>query len=326
MAHTISIDNTAQGLNQFMVRYSAKLHSIMRQGLEWEREIPFVQADYAYSGQEVSIGNVVQPYQSAFTPVNAETYDGVDSFLRPIKVDLIYDDVQLEKFFSKWNANHFTPDPEKKKKYFQFLLDDVILPKAMEDLNNVSWKGQYVAPTPGTAGAMLDSVDGWKVNIANQITAGRLTPLATGAWPVAPTIGNGEVIDYIRAFCNLIPEPYRYAKGTLHMSKTKAQLYSDDYREKYQRGVQVPTDRAGLFLKVDDYNKTISGKTSMEGDDRIILNFDNMESMIIGTRTGYPLYFTFRFEAEDRNLKVFSEIYRFYNFETCLHMFVSDQV
>jgi hypothetical protein len=47
--------------------------------------------------------------------------------------------------------------------------------------------------------------------------------------------------------------------------------------------------------------------------------------MIVGTRTGYPQYFNFRFEPVDRNLKCFAEIYRFYNFETTQHCFVNEQ-
>jgi len=126
------------------------------------------------------------------------------------------------------------------------------------------------------------------------VTAGRLVPLVTGAWPVAPTIGDGDVVAYVRDFCKLIPEPYRYKVGKIFMSKTKAQLYADDYRDKYQRGVQVPSDRTGFFARVDDFNKTIVGQTSMEGDDRMIVVFDNADSMLIGTRTGFPQYFNFR--------------------------------
>jgi hypothetical protein len=326
MAHSVSIDATASALNQFMAKYSPTLQVKMKQGLEWESQLPFVDCDYAYTGQDVTIGNLAQPYQKAFTPNNSESFDGITSYLRPIKVDLEYDDAQLEKFFAKWRAQWFTPDPEQKRTgYFSYMLNDVILPQAMEDLNNIAWAGEYSAPTPGTAGAVLESADGFKKNIADQVTAGRLVPLVTGAWPVSPTMGDGDVVDYVRSFIKLIPEPYRYKTGKIFMSKTKAQLYADDYRDKYQRNVEVPNDRNGLFARVDDFNKTIVGMTSMEGDDRMICTFDNADSMLIGTRTGFPQYFNFRFENEDRKLKVFSEVYRFFSFETCLHMFVSDQ-
>ncbi|MEL7118622.1 MAG: hypothetical protein AAFO07_04255 [Bacteroidota bacterium] len=328
MAQVISIDATAQGLNQFSKKVSPKLHSKLRQELEWETFVPFVEADYAYSGEEMEVSDLTQPYQAQFTPNNQESYGGIDNFLRPIKIDTIYTAAQLEKFFSRYRANWFQTDPEKiRNGYFSYILNQIILPKAIEELNDIAWKGEYVAPTAGTPGAVLESCDGFRKFIADQVTAGNLTPLVTGAWPTTFTIGNGTIIDYIREACKLIPEPYRYRPGLIHMSKTKAQLYSDDYRDKYQKSVEVPSkSESGLLLKVDDFKKMIVGHTSMEGDDRIIFTFNNESGLTIGTRIGHPRYYNFRFEAEDRTLKVFSEIYRFYGAETLKHTFVSDQV
>jgi hypothetical protein len=132
----------------------------------------------------------------------------------------------------------------------------------------------------------------------------------------------------VRGFCEDIPEPYRYRSGKIFMSKTHAQSYSDNYKSTYAGNSAVINEQAvsGLRLRVDDYNKQIVGVTAMEGSDRIVCVFDNQESMIVGTRIGYPQYFNFRFEPVDRNLKCFAEIYRFYNFETTKHCFVNEQV
>lgn len=321
MAHAITIAAASAGLNQFVNKNSAKIHSLMRQELEFERELPFVQADYAYTGVEVTAGSVLQPYQSQFTPNNAETFDGITSILRPIKVDLQFDDEQMQKFYSKWAANWFDPDPEgKRMTYAQYVIQNHIMPLVLEDLNKASWNGSYSAPTPGTAGAVLDSVDGFATQIATHITDGRFTPINTG---VTPTYN----VATVRTWCNSIPEPYRYRRGKIFMSKSHAQVYSDNYKSTYAGNSAVINDQAvqGLRLRVDDYNKEIVGVTAMEGSDRIICVFDNHESMIVGTRTGYPQYFNFRFETVDRNLKCFAEIYRFYNFETTQHCFVNEQ-
>lgn len=321
MAHTITIDAAASGLNQFVQRFSTKIHQSMKQGLEFEAQLPFVEAEYAYTGQDVVITGGLQPYQVAFTPNNAEAFDGITSFLRPIKVDLEFNADQLEKFFSKWKANWFTPDPAQTQVgYAQYVMNNHIIPQVIEDLNLASWSGEYNAPTPGTAGPAADSVDGFKKTIADQITAGRLSPLTTGA------LASGTMVAQVRGFCDDIPEPYRYKRGKIFMSKTWAQAYADNYLEEYPTREVAEKGHDSLYLNVDHYNKTIVGITAMEGDDRMICVFDTMESMIIGTRTGFPRYFNFRFEEEDRKLKVFSEIYRFYSFETCKHMFVNEQV
>ena len=321
MPHSISIEETAAGLNQFMTRYSPQVHQKMKQGLEFETLIPVVNADYAYTGQDIVTSNVVQPYQSAFTPNNTEVYDGIDNRLRPLKVDVSFTAEQLEKFFSRWQAGWFTPDPEQTRPlYAAFIINNFIIPQALEDLNRASWAGEYAAPTPGTAGNYLASVDGFKKGIATQITAGRIEPITVGS------VFGSDMVEYVREFCGLIPEPYRYKQGKIFMSKTNAQAYADKYQVKYPTRIVTEASPDQLYLRVDHFNKTIVGVTAMEGSNRIVCVFDNAPSMIYGTRTGYPQYFQFRFQPFDRVLKCMAEIYRFYGFETCQHLYVSDQV
>lgn len=322
MAHSVSIESTAAGLQQFVQRFGPQIQQSLKVGLEFENELPFVEADRAYTGQDVAITGGFQPYQTAFTPNNEESFDGITSFLQPVKVDLEFGPDQLEKFFSRWKANWFTPNPEDTRQgYAPYIMNNHILPQIVEDHNQASWSGEYAAPTPGAAGAASEAVDGFRKTIADQITAGRLTPINTGAITTMD-------VDTVRGFCNDIPEPYRYRSGRLFMSKTHAQSYSDSYKSTYSGNSAVINDQAvsGLRLRVDDYNKTVVGMTAMEGSDRVICVFDNLDSMIIGTRAGFPTYYNFRFETEDRNLKAFAEVYRFYSFETCLHMFVNEQV
>lgn len=321
MAITIAV--AAAGLNQFVQQFSPKIHQSLKQELEFEAMLPKVQADYAYTGQDVTLAGIIQPYQAAFTPNNSESFNGITSYLRPIKADLEFTALELEKFQAKWKANYFTPDPDDiRSNYAGYILGNHVLPQVAEELNSASWAGEYAAPTPGTAGAILESVDGFRLGIAAQITAGRLTPITTGA------LVAGTMVTQVRAFCDAIPEPYRYRAGTIFMSKTRAQQYSDAYKLAYSGNSAVISDQAvsGLRLRVDDYNKTIVGVTAMEGSNRIVCVFDNQESMIVGTRTGFPDMFQFRFQEFDRKLKIMAEIYRFYSFETCQHMFVNEQV
>jgi hypothetical protein len=321
MPHSISIEATALGLNQFQQKFGTQMHQKLKQGLELESELPFVEAEYAYTGQDIEVADVLQPYQAQFTPNNSETFDGITNYLRPLKVDVQYTAEQLEKFFAKWKPNWFTPGAEDiQRGYASYIINNHLLPQVTEELNLASWAGQYVAPVAGTPGTVLQSVDGFKKFIAAQITAGRLTVLPTGAL-VASTM-----VAQVRDFCSQVPEPYRYLKGMLFMSKTNAQAYADDYLDKYPRRDAAVSNADSLYLNVDNYNKTIKGITAMEGSDRIICVFGNRPSMIVGTRMGYPRYFSFRFQPFDRTIKCMAEIYRFYGAETLLHAFVNDQV
>jgi hypothetical protein len=282
--------------------------------------VPFVQADSAYSGQDATVTGGLQAWQPTFTPNNSENWDGVDSYLRPMKVDLIYTAEQLEKHFSKWAAQYFDTDPNDiRNGYAAYIMEKVMKPKIMEDLNKASWAGEYVAPTPGTPGEPLKSVDGYKKMIADHINAGNLTPITTGA------LDFSTAVEQIRDACASLADPYRYAPGVIYMSKTNAQLYHDDYLDKYptRRVAEETPDQ--MYLRVDNYNKRIVGLTAMEGSDRMIWQFNNQPGMVIGTRTGKARYFNFRFEPEEYTLKAFAVIYRFYNFDTLLHTFVNDQ-
>jgi len=284
MANTVTIDAAATGLNQFVQRNSDRISQSLQVGLEFENELPFVEADYAYVGQDVAISGGFQPYQSQFTPNNTEAFDGITNILRPVKVDLQFTADQLEKFFSRWRANWFDADPNLiQSKYAGYVIQNHILPSVIEDMNQASWSGEYAAPTPGTAGTATEAVDGFKKAIADQVTASKLTPINTGAITTMD-------VSTVRDFCAAIPEPYRYRMGKIFMSKTHAQSYSDDYKSTYNGNSAVINEQAvqGLRLRVDDFNKQIVGVTAMEGSDRVVCVFDNLDSMIIGTRTGYP--------------------------------------
>lgn len=320
MAHTIQIAAAADMLNQYVSRFSPQIHSTLRQGLEFERDVPFVQAESAYSGVDATVSGGLQPWQPTFTPNNTEDWDGVDSYLRPVKVDLRYDAEQLEKLFSKWGAQWFDTDPEDiRNGYAAYVIENVMVPKIMEDLNRASWAGEYVAPAEGVAGTFLQSIDGYQKMITDHINNGNLTPLTMGVF------AQSTAVEQIRDACASLDDPYRYARGRIYMSKTNAQKYHDNYLATYPTRRAAEEEADQMYLRVDNYNKRIVGATAMEGSDRMVWQFDNLPGMIVGTRTGKPRYFNFRFEPKDYTLKCFAVIYRFYNFDTLLHTFVNDQ-
>lgn len=325
MAITIAAANAA--LNQFVNRNSQQIHQALKRELEWESLLPFETCDYAYTGVEMEGGTVLQPWQKAFTPNNSESWAGITNILQIGKIDLEFDEGELEKFFSRFANEWFQAgngnDPTMWD-YARWVIQNQVLYQVREDLDESAWKGVYAAPTPGTPGAMVDTFTGWKKTIADLITAGTLTPITTGA------IVSSTMVSQVRTFCAGLPVEYRYKPGKIFMSKTNAQYYSDNYKSTYPyRDISTKLDTAhDLVLKVDDYNKTIVGMTSMEGSDRFVCVFDDpkLRSLIIGTRRGYAPYPVFRFEAEDRKLKCFAEIYRFFGFESTKHIFVNEQV
>ena len=173
MSHVIDINATAIGLNTFVQKNSEKINSKLREKLEFEAVLPFVEAESHYVGHDVTIGNILQPYQPDFTPNNTESHDGITAVIQPIKVDAQFTAEQLGKFMNKWKSNYFDPDPKKiKVKYADYMLSKHFMPKLMEEVNLVSWKGEYVAPVKGTPGAVLESCDGFAKKITDHISDG----------------------------------------------------------------------------------------------------------------------------------------------------------
>lgn len=320
MPHTVTIAGTAAGLNQFCTKYSNKVAQTVKQELEFDKDLPSVSVDHSYTGQEVGLSSLLQPYQPGFTPNNAESFDGIDSSLQVAKVDLLFTAEQLENFFTKWKCNWFTPNPtEIKSTYAGYIMGAHVLPQLGEELNQASYSGVRVEPVSGTPGTVLQSFDGFGTQITTHISDGRLVPINTGA------LLEATMVTQVRDFCRSLPMVYRYKKGKIEMSKTNAQKYADRYQALHPTRKVNEEQQDDLYLKVDHFNKTIVGRTAMEGSDRMICTFDNHESMLVGKRKGFPDYFQFRFQEFDRQLKVFAEIYRFYNFDNCLHTFVNDQ-
>jgi len=317
----ITIAATADSLNQHHVVYKNEIVQALRQGLEFESRFNAVPCEYMYSPPNISVTDLVQPYQHAFTPNNNETFDAVESILQPIKIDIQYTAEELEKFYDKWAVNWFELGDGKNPLEWTFpryMWNEVILPKVIEEMNSNSWSGVYAAPTPGTAGNSVDSVDGYAKKIADAITAGDLTPVNTGAF-VATTM-----VDQIEAWCDALPVPYRDAAGDIYMSKTNAKLYWRDYRANFGTGAGVGNNQ-NPDLRVDMTNKRVVGIAAMEGSDRIFFSPEVTRNHIYGVKRGQSLLPMIRWEPFERTLKGMAEFYRFYSFEYWGHLFVNDQ-
>lgn len=320
MAHSVTIEATATALNQYCTAFAPKINQNLKQDLEFERFLPFVTCERTWVEPNITVGNILQPYQSAFTPNNTESFDAVENTLEHGKADLEFTADQLEKFYDAWACNWFELGKNPTEwNYPRYIIENHILPQLIEDMNLASWAGERVNPTPGTAGTYLQTWDGFKKKIADAITAGKLTPVTSGAIVAA------DIVEQIRDWVRDLPVPYRYAPGTIFMSITNQQYYADAYSIKHPRASQIVENPDMPYLNVDHMRKKIVGLNCMEGSDRWIFFPEVTQNMIIGTRTGQPVYPQLRFEPFERKLKVMSEVSRFYGFRFWDHLFVNDQ-
>lgn len=320
MPHSLTIASTADMLNRQAVVYAQEIKTQFRIGLEFENMLPFVAADKVYTASNVRVGSVLQPYQPRFTPNNAETWDAVDNTLRPVKLDLEFTEEQLEKFYDKWAQNWFEAGKEPMQwSYARWIIENEIIYQFQDDLNSCAWDGEYVAPTPGTPGDVLESVDGYNIALVNAIADGKLVPIASGSYDA--TNIRSKLEDWMLA----MPAKIRGKTGKILMSDSWMRKYYYDFRGDFNTATWQQLNQEMGGLKVDGTQATIVGIKGMEGSNRWIYLPDNKQNMVVGTRRGYPRDPQFIFDADLYTLRAKAVIYRFFGFEYWDELYVNDQ-
>lgn len=316
---SLTIAAAADTLNRYAVQYNPDIQQKLRQGLEWERMMPVRACDNTYSAPNAVVTEVLQAYQSGFTPKGDVTFDAVDNKLQKIKLDMRITGDDLEVFWDSWMVewHEIGKDPDTFT-FPRYMYEKVVLPKLIEELNTNAWSGSYTAPTAGTAGNSANSVDGYKTKIEAAITASDLTEYATGA------LVESTMVNQIETWIDSLPIPYRNAPGNIYMSPTNAKKYYRDYRAKFGAGVGTDNNN-NVELRIDATNKNIVSINSMEGSNRIMFSPTLADNIIWGTRRGFPTYPEIRFQYFEREIKLLGEFYRFYGFQFWEHLFVNDQ-
>lgn len=319
MPTNASIDAAVDTLNRYSTTYSNDIKQKLRTGLEFETMMTPRAADHTYSAPNVTATELLQPWQSAYTPKGSYAFSAVENELTKIKLDHTVTADDLEVFWDSWKVewNEFGKDPMTWS-FPRYLFEQIFIPKLQEELNKIAWAGEYVAPTPGTAGGYLTSVDGYHTKIKDAVLAGDLTEYATGA------LVEATMVQQIEDWIDSLPVPYRDRPGQIVMSKTNAKRYYRNYRSEFGYGAGV-SGNSNEELRVDATNKTIVGLDAIEGSNRIFFSPATLNNVIWGTRRGFPTYFNMTFEQDTRNIKMFGDIYRFFGFEFWQHLFVNDQ-
>lgn len=324
---TITIDSAADFLNTASRMFSKDLQTKTRLGLEMETLLPQRMSDGEYYVVEnAEADEILQPYQGTFTPKGEVTHSESSIRVRPIKMDMEFTEVQLEKWWNSWMVDRFDveKDPESWS-YWRYILEKELIPKINDDLNSVAWLGSYAAPTPGTAGDAVDSVDGFKKVIADSITSLAI-PAANVITTTALTSSNAR--DKIELFLDGIPEEITKKGGRILCSPAVRRYYFRDYRAEFtQSPGPFPTNNMPQKVFIDDYNVSIEAVASMAGSGRIIFLPNNRpNNMVWVARTGKPVYPQFIFKSQARVLQMYATIYRGFGFEYPAEIFVNEQV
>lgn len=269
--------------------------------------------DSVYRLGSAAVGRLAQPFQKAFTPTGAATFTPQPIQTYRVKVDFEDYPDELEE---SWLGFLQSEDHDRSKwPFVKWLLEEHITPRFNEDiLLNEAFSGVYAAPTPGTPGGAGTAMDGIRKIINDHITAGDITPIATGAWDADPA----TFVTQVETFVKAIPQRYRKQKMSLIMN--------DDLHVRFQEGMiakyNMNYNQADLDLVRLYKNITVVGTEVLGNSAKIWCTPKENQYCIWkhGKKQG-----TYGIESEDRKVKIWNDFRKGYGFVIPQIVYTNDQ-
>lgn len=275
---------------------------------------PYLTDDTVYRASEGRMTRVLQPFQKAWTPIGTLT-------LLPVAISMFKQKVDNQEYPDDLEGTWlgFLAGDQIDRKQWPFVrwyVEEYLLPQAKEDYEmNEVWAGVYASPTPGVAGAAGTAMNGLRKTINDQVTAGRITPITTGALSADAKTFVGQV----EAFADAINKKYWSVPMQLCMSQANERKFFRGYEEKYGLYTNYQNNTSG---GVRFTNITIIGLPSMNGSSKIWCTPKN-NALKLGKKTQNMN--NVHVESVDRLVKMFTDWWSGVGFVIPELVFTNDQ-
>ncbi len=245
---------------------------------------------------DVQVGEIIQPYQDAFTPKGSVTFEPIQIPLQQMKIDQQFNPSKLANswlgFLTSNNTDRTTWP------FTKWMLEVYLMKQSKKDYElSLIYTGSAASPTAGTAGAASTSMDGVKKLINAGITASTITPITLGTLSTTPA----TFCTQIETFVASIPEVYWKENMVINMSRTLRNRYRAGRRAKYNMYFAQFTD---LDQVADFENISVVGRASQVGSVKIWMT--PKYNAIMGVK-GFSNINGFEVEKVDRNVKVYTD-------------------
>jgi len=262
-------------------------------------------------GGRAEFSNVIQRFQTAWTPKGGVTITPEKVQLYEIKIDF---QELPDKIEASWLG--FLADKELDRTKWPIVkwLCEGLLEKSDEDMELYEIYGGVPAViTPGTATPAGGSMMGIKKLINTAITAGKCVPISMGAVPT----GEVAFVDYVEDFVDQIPEILRSQIDYIFMSKTLQQRFQRGMRTKYNVNYAQVTD----LLLVQDTKIQVAGLASHTGSNKIWATPRNNRIRPIKKPKNPKI---FKIENVDRLVKCYTDWWEAVGFWCYAYLFTND--
>lgn len=260
----------------------------------------------------VAMSEVLQGYQDQFTPKGQATFTPHVIDLDNLKIDYQINPNALKySWLAFMEQNNRNPDDYP---IVAYVVEEHLIPKMEEELDNALYAGAKVTPVAGTATTSLGSMNGVRRKINQAITAGKITPIATGAPASTPE----AFVEQIEAFARSVDKRYWMQTMTLNMNEDLAMRFATGMRLKYNQQYFQESD----LYRLPQFNITVRGQKAMLNSNKIWM-----------TPTGNAVELTkkpaglsgFNVQVFDRFVKFLTDFYKGVGFLDESIVFTNDQ-
>ncbi len=302
MATTITPTDVISQYGSYYIDHGQNMSSLLQRPFQafGTREaftnVPTDETQIRYS--DVQVTEILQAYQDTFTAKGSVTFKPVTINLQQVKIDQSFNPNNLVYSWLGFLTNNNTDRTT--WPFIRWFIEMYLLKQVFDDLERkVIFKGDKVAPTPGTAGAAVEVMDGIKVILGDAVTAGDIVPIAVG---VPPTDAK-DFCTYMEELCKGIAEDYWGKTIAFNMSPTLALRYKEGRAAKYNMNYAQVSD----MMRVQNFdNFSVAGRFSMQGSNNIWGT--PLENAVFGTK-GFANATAFELEKIDRTVKIWTDFH-----------------
>lgn len=319
MATTITPTDVITEYGSYYIDQGQNMQSLLMRPFEpfGTREaftnVPTDNTQLRYS--DVTVGEILQPYQDTYTPKGSVVFKPVTIDLKQVKVDQSFNPNNLVYSWLGFLTNNNTDRTT--WPFVRWFIDQYLLKQVFEDLEKKAiYTGDYLAiAAPGTAGDAVDVYDGMKKIINDGITATTISTIATGA----PAVDPADWVTQIEEFAKGIPELYWDKSMVINMSRTLALRYREGKKKKYNMYYAQESDLASVSSFP---GLTVAGRASMNGANKIWAS--PKENLVFATK-GFSNASAFELEKVDRTVKIWTDFHVGWGILLKDLMFTNDQ-
>jgi hypothetical protein len=244
---------------------------------------------------EAEVDEILQGYQDAFTPKGGVAISPVTISLTQVKIDNEFNPNKLHASWLGFLANNRLE--REAYPFIKWFIEDYLLKQVDKDMELKSiFTGAKVTPTPGTAGAAIEAMDGVKKQINAGITAGDITAIAMGA----PAVDPKDFCTQVEEFAAQVPELYWEEPIQFNMSRTLVKRYRAGRKAKYNMNYAQVSD----VNLIEDTNMRVVGRASMTGSAKI---WGTLERNYVMAVKGFSNANGFLIERAKRKVAIYSD-------------------